>query len=91
MSRPVIDLRLWSYNSKVGLALVCPLTPHVKGYPFEVALPAGGEAEGAILADQIKSLDWRVRQAVKFEKVSQEAMLEVLAKISVLAGWGESR
>ena len=89
--RPALVISPRSYNSKVGLALFCPLTSHVKGYPFEVTLPAGGKAEGAILADQIKSLDWRVRQAKKFDQVSREVMLEVLAKIGALVGLGEIR
>lgn len=80
-----------SYNAKVGLALFCPITSNVKGYPFEVVLGKGGKAEGAILSDQIKSLDWRVRQAKKFDQVSSETMFEVLAKIGALVGWGEIR
>lgn len=80
-----------SYNGRVGLALFCPLTSHVKGYPFEVALPPGGKAEGAILADQLKSLDWRARQAKKFDEVSEEVIAEVLAKIGALVSWAEIR
>ncbi len=76
-----------SYNAKVGLAVFCPLTTHVKGYPFEVVLPGGGKAQGAVLADQVKSLDWRVRQAEKFDEVSDELLGEVLAKIGTLVGW----
>jgi mRNA interferase MazF len=52
-----------SYNRRVGLALFCPVTSQVKGYPFEVALPPGLKVQGAILSDQLKSLDWRVRRA----------------------------
>jgi len=52
-----------AYNAKVGLALFCPVTSHVKGYPFEVGFPAGAKTNGVVLADQIKSLDWRVRGA----------------------------
>ena len=89
--RPALVISPRSYNSKVGLALFCPLTSHVKGYPFEVVLSEGGKAEGAILADQIKSLDWRVRQAKKFDEVSQEVMHEVMAKIGALVGWGAIR
>ena len=51
------------YNRKVGLALFCPVTSQVKSYPFEVLVPAGLKVQGAILSDQIKSLDWRVRRA----------------------------
>src|SRR5438874_6256533 len=52
-----------SYNRRVGLAVCCPVTSQVKGYPFEVLLPAGLGVEGAVLSDQLKSLDWRVRKA----------------------------
>jgi mRNA interferase MazF len=50
-----------AYKGKVGLAILCPITRQVKGYPFEVLIPEGLEMSGAILSDQVKSLDWRVR------------------------------
>lgn len=58
-------LVLWpaSYNAKVGLLLLCPITNQAKGYPFEVVLPIGLATTGVVLTDQVKSLDWRVRQA----------------------------
>jgi mRNA interferase MazF len=68
----------------VGLALFCPLTTQVKGYPFEVVLPAGLKAQGAILADQIKSLDWRVRKARLLCRVPSEVMDETLARVLAL-------
>jgi mRNA interferase MazF len=77
-----------SYNAKVGLALFCPITSQVKGYPFEVLLGGGGKATGAVLADQIKSLDWRTRQARKFDSVSDAVLKAVLMKIERLVGWG---
>ena len=89
--RPALVVSPRSYNDRVGLAIFCPLTSHVKGYPFEVVLPAGGKAEGAVLADQLKSLDWRVRQAKKFDEVSQDILLEVLAKVGALVGLDDSR
>src|SRR5580692_3346787 len=61
--RPAVVLSPGAYNRKVGLAILCPLTAQIKGYPFEVVLPAGLKAEGAVLADQVKSLDWRARKA----------------------------
>ena len=75
-----------SYNGRVGLAIFCPITTNVKGYPFEVVLPAGGKAAGAVLADQLKSLDWRIRQAKKFDQVSEETLAEVLAKVGTVVG-----
>jgi len=82
--RPALVISPTPYNRRVGLALFCPLTSHVKGYPFEVVLPAGMKASGAVLADQVKSLDWRVRQAKFFCTVPDEVMAEVRAKIFTL-------
>jgi mRNA interferase MazF len=59
--RPAVVLSPYSYNEKVGLALLCPITNQVKKYPFEVIIPPGLPVTGVILADQVKSLDWRVR------------------------------
>ena len=67
--RPALVISPRAYNRKVGLALLCPVTSHVKGYPFEVLLPNGLEAKGAILSDQLKSLDWRARKAKLLCKV----------------------
>ena len=61
--RPAIVLSPGTYNSKSGLALFCPITSRIKGYPFEVVLPDTGAIKGVILTDQIKSLDWRARHA----------------------------
>jgi len=83
-TRPALVLSPLAYNRKVGLALVCPVTSHVKGYPFEVVLPAGAKVTGAVLADQVKSLDWRVRKA-RFAGAASAAVLdEVTARIRVL-------
>lgn len=61
--RPAVVLSPAAYNGKVGLAIVCPITGQVKGYPFEVAVPPGLPVRGVVLADQVKSLDWVVRRA----------------------------
>jgi mRNA-degrading endonuclease toxin of MazEF toxin-antitoxin module len=53
------------YNAKAGLAVACPITTQAKGYPFEVAVPAGHGATGVILADHVKSVDWKARRAEK--------------------------
>ena len=81
--------RLWvlspaSYNGKVGLAILCPITSQVKGYPFVVATPAGSRIGGVILADQVKSLDWRVRHAEFICKLPRETTVEVLEKLGAL-------
>jgi len=89
--RPALVISPQSYNGRVGLALFCPLTTNVKGYPFEVAVQVGSKSDGVILADQIKSLDWRARQASKFDEVSDETLAEVLGKIGTLVGWRDDR
>jgi mRNA interferase MazF len=78
--RPALVLSPKNYNKLVGLALFCPITSKIKGYPFEVLLPANQEISGAILVDQIKSLDWRVRRAKFATKTQAEIIEEVIAK-----------
>ena len=82
--RPALVVSPRAYNGTVGLALVCPITSRVKGYPFEVPLPEGGQVRGAILSDQLKSLDWRARRATRIETVSDDLMEEVAARITPL-------
>ena len=79
--RPALVVSPRTYNGTVGLALVCPITSRVKGYPFEVLLPEGGEVEGAILSDQLKSLDWKARDAKRIETVEDDVMEAVVARI----------
>lgn len=79
--RPALVISPKGYNRKVGLALVCPITSRVKGYPFEVELPEGLGVSGAILADQIKSLDWRARKAERIAFVSPEIVDQTTARI----------
>jgi mRNA interferase MazF len=69
------------YNRRVGLGLFCPVTSRVKGYPFEVIVPDGLRVTGAVLADQLKSLDWRARQARLIERAPDSVVADVLAKI----------
>ena len=82
--RPALVVSPKAYNQKVGLALFCPITSQVKGYPFEVLLPKASKASGAVLSDQIKSLDWRVREAKRFARAPREVIREVLAKLFTL-------
>ena len=79
--RPALVISPVEYNGKVGLALCCPITSKVKGYPFEVELPAGRAIAGAILADHIKSVDWRARGARFVTRVSTGVVDEVVAKV----------
>lgn len=82
--RPAVVLSPKSYNSKTGLALFCPITNQTKGYPFEVPLPVGLPVAGAILSDQVKSLDWHVRNAELICALPAETISEVLQKLSLL-------
>jgi mRNA interferase MazF len=82
--RPAVILSPEEYNGKVGLAILCPVTNQIKGYPFEVQLPAELPVTGAILADQVKSLDWRVRNAELICALPLRVMSEVLQKIATL-------
>ena len=82
--RPAVVLSPRSYNDKVGLALFCPVTNQVKGYPFEVIIPPGLEVTGVILSDQVKSLDWKIRNAEYYDKVPETVVLEIFKKLSTL-------
>jgi mRNA interferase MazF len=82
--RPAAVLSPVNYNSKTGLAIFCPVTSQVKGYPFEVILPEGLPVAGAILSDQVKSLDWRVRKAELICCLPDEITSEVLQKLNTL-------
>ena len=82
--RPAVILSPRSYNGKTGLAILCPVTSHVKGYPFEVVLPADLPVTGAILSDQIKSLDWRVRDAELICTLPDEIVSEIMQKLVTL-------
>lgn len=81
--RPALTLSPKEYNSKVRLALFCPITSSIKGYPFEVKL-SSPDVTGVVLSDQIKSLDWETRQAEFIRKVRPEELTEVLEKIKLL-------
>ena len=82
--RPALVLSPSAYNGRVGLALLCPITSQRKGYPFEVPLPAGMKIQGVVLADQIKSLDWRTRRAERVDGVPHAVLDEAVAKVRVL-------
>jgi mRNA interferase MazF len=82
--RPALVLSPVAYNRKVGLAIFCPLTTQIKGYPFEVVVPMGLKAQGTILADQVKSLDWRARRASLLCRLPTAITEEVLGKLNSL-------
>lgn len=82
--RPALVVSPRDYNDKTSLALLCPITSKVKGYPFEVTLPAKGKITGVVLSDQIKSLDWRARRVGFAAQVPEKVVAEVMEKLTVL-------
>ncbi|MEO5589069.1 MAG: endoribonuclease MazF [Gemmatimonadaceae bacterium] len=82
--RPAVVLSPKSYNLKSGLALFCPVTSQVKGYPFEVLLPEGLPVTGAIISDQLRSLDWKARRATRICPIPPETIDEALGKLQAL-------
>lgn len=80
--RPALVLSPAAYNGKAGLMICCPLTTHIKNYPFEVFL--GGSPPSAALADQVKNVDWRAQNARPKGRVSPEQLADVRAKIRAL-------
>jgi len=85
--RPALVLSPREYNVKSGFALVCPITNQAKGYPFEVTVPSSRRAAGVILADRVKSIDWKARHAEKLGRCSSETIDEVRARLAPLLGY----
>ena len=84
--RPALVVSPAAYNGKVGLALLCPITSHAKGYPFEVTIPAGVKVSGVVLSDHVKNLDWAARRATFECKLARRTVSEVLQKLGTLLG-----
>ena len=84
--RPALILSPSSYNGRLGLAVACPITSRVKGYPFEVSLPDGLAVGGVVLADQVKSVDWRTRRAVFSCVAPSDVVAEVVRLMGYLIG-----
>jgi mRNA interferase MazF len=84
--RPALILSPRTYNSKTRLAVACPITGRVKGYPFEVPLPTSGPIGGVVLADHLKNLDWRARRARFAAKAPTDVVTEVRDRLRVLLG-----
>jgi mRNA interferase MazF len=82
--RPALVVSPSAYNRKVGLGILCPIASQVKGYPFEVSLPAGLSVGGVILADQVQSFDWRARRAQLIAVLPAVVVDEVLLKVRAL-------
>ncbi len=82
--RPVVVLSPAKYNGRVGMAILCPITNQIKGYPFEVELPSDLQVTGVILSDQVKCLDWKTRKAEFICKLPSKLTIEVLKKLNTL-------
>lgn len=82
--RPAIVVSPLKYNKILGLALFCPITNQIKGFPFEVIIPEGQDIRGAVLSDQVKNFDWKARKAKFVEKMPAQITEEVIGKILTL-------
>jgi mRNA interferase MazF len=80
--RPALVLSPSAYNGITGLVIACAMTSKQKGYPFEVEMPDGG----IVLADQVRCLDWRVRNARRKETAPAEVVKQVRALLGTLLG-----
>ena len=85
--RPALVLSPKVYNARSGLLLACPITNQVKGYPFEVAVPPAAGVTGVILADHLRSVDWKARCAERLGHCATETMEEVRARLAPLLGY----
>jgi mRNA interferase MazF len=85
--RPAIVLSPKAYNGRTGLCLAAPVTNQSKGYPFELALPAGCRSTGVVLCDQVRSLDWKARRASLKETLGTGFAREILARFLPLVTW----
>jgi len=81
--RPALVISPKEYNEKVGLGLFCPITSKIKNYPFEVKIDSK-KIDGVVLADQVKSLDWKTREIEFITKITPKKIDEVISKIGVL-------
>jgi len=82
--RPALVVSPALYNARSGLALMCAVGREAKGYPFEVLLPGGLPVEGVVLADHLRSADWKARGAEIAGRVPTAVVNDVLAKLKPL-------
>jgi mRNA interferase MazF len=85
--KPAVVLSPRSYNEKTSLVVVCPVTSHAKGYPFEVPVPPRQAIKGVILSDHLKGLDWRQRKAQKAGRIPVSLLTQVRDRIAALLGF----
>ncbi len=81
--RPALVLTDQRYNRASGLAVVCPLTSKRKPYPFALPIKVD-QVEGAVLVDQLKSMDWSGRKAKFHSKAEPVLVVKVRQYLAVL-------
>jgi mRNA interferase MazF len=84
--RPALIVTTKEFNQATRLALACPITSKIKGFNLEVVLPDGLITSGAVLAFQVKTIDWVERQVKYIESLPDETIEEVISKLQVLIG-----
>ena len=84
--RPALILSPLAYNAKARLAIACPITSHVKRYPFEVPLPEDGNVRGVVLADHVKNVDWNARRVEFAATAPADVLTDVRERLRVLLG-----
>jgi mRNA interferase MazF len=84
--RPALILSPRAYNQRALLAVACPITSHAKGYPFEVTVKSSRQVSGVILADHLKSVDWKERDAKFAGKVDLSTLANVRERVSLVLG-----
>ncbi len=82
--RPAVCLSPAKYNRKSGLAIFCPITSQIKGYPFEVPISGAKSLKGVVLSDQLKSLDWEQRDFEKIGKCTEEQLARIISSATML-------
>ena len=84
--RAALVLSPAAYNARVGLALICPVATRIKGYPFEVVLKVGGRTVGAVLADQVETVDWRAARFERIDEAPPAVVREVASRLATITG-----
>jgi mRNA interferase MazF len=81
--RPALVISYKAYNERIGLGIFCPITSKVKGYPFEVVISLK-KIKGAVLSDQVKSLDWKERNIEYIEKIGEKDLEDIIEKVEAI-------
>jgi len=84
--RPAVILSPRYFNQKSSVAYACPISSKVKGYRFQVLLPNGLPVHGVVLCEHMRSLDWRIRNAVFLGRMPDEVLAQVREVVKLLAG-----